>query len=224
MKKFISAAIVLCLLACCLAGCGDKSIDGTETVILNNSESPVVTEKDGGLSRNEKGEVFVVVTQPDGSVLEDENGNPATTAVEIEAAITTGRVVDYSAFSITLPNDWTPGASYQEINLYSEDETNHIVIYTDKKSAEKEEMPAEALFGMIIQAQPDCSVTTDEITVAGVAATRTHVAFNSFEDTKVLNYYSFSNDTWNYGVLCYSADENVKDSEFEDILNLMVLY
>ncbi len=231
MKKFLALSLTAALFCTAFAGCSSKNnYESGDVVPMVDGDAVVVTEEGGEVARKENGKIVVVVTNPDGQALKDENGNEVTSAVDLTHAVVLGDKIEYSLFSVTVTDGWNAGNVHDTvvINSKDKDETNKIVIYSEKKIDDNgEAMPGEKWFN-VVKGSSDVKIDKSEsaeITVAGVKAHRQvlHISSEKIE-TKVLAYYTFESDDANFGVLCYSKKAGTSEKTFEDVINTMTLY
>lgn len=223
MKKYIAAILALVVVILSFTACSKGLKDG-QLLSDGNQNYAALTEKDGNLVRDDAGQLVVLVTNERGEQVTKDDGSLETTAVGVSHAVTHGDKIEYSSFSITLPKGWRPGNSYDEINIWSEDKSEHIVIYSStSKTLEQEDEKVYGLFGMVLQAKGVSATKTDTITLAGVEAKRIRADFDD-DEIKSMIYYSFEGGRGVYGVLCYATEEKTDNSVFEEVLNTMVLY
>lgn len=231
MKRIIAPFIVLSVVLALFASCSkEPKIKDGQLVSDGAQTYAAITENDGQLARDEDGQLIVAVTDKNGDTVKDESGEDKTSAVELSHAVTLGDRIEYKTFSVLIPDGWTPGSSFDEINIWSEDRANHIVIYS--KSDLNAEEPGAQLFNLLKGTDSVAKITTDNIKLAGCEAKRTRIDFNASEATTAkddaplysASYYSFAGENAKYGIICYSEEEGTADSVFEDVLNTMVLY
>lgn len=231
MKKFIAPVLALVLILTLFASCSkEPKIKDGQIVSDGEQTYAAITEKDGQLARDEDGHLVVAVTDTNGKVVKDEAGANKTTAVPLNHAVTLGDRIEYKTFSVILPDGWEPGSSFDEINIWSENRANHIVIYskTDLNASE----PGGQLFNLLATSDSVAKTQNDTVKIAGCDAKRTRVDFNVTESTSSeddaplysATYYSFTGTNAKFGVICYSEEKGTADSVFEEVLNTMVLY
>lgn len=231
MKKILCIALSLIAIATAFAACGKSSIKDTAIVPGVNGEIAAVTQENGDSLRDDDGNMIVVVTNPDGKPIKDENGENATMPVEISHCMVIGDKIEYSSFSVTIPDGWKAGKVYDRAVINSDDknETDKIVIVS-KPLSEYDPAgaaPGSELFSLTLGSDQIkvTKNTKDKVTIAGVEAERTRVDLTSdVIETRVLSYYQFQGPNSVYGVTCYSKDASTADKVFEEVLNTMVLY
>ncbi len=231
MKKIIAPVLALVVILTLFASCSkEPKIKDGQIVSDGEQTYAAITEKDGQLARDEEGQLIVAVTDTNGKVVKDESGENATSAVDLSHAVTLGDRIEYKTFSVILPDGWEPGSSFDEINIWSEDRANHIVIYS--KADLNADEPGSQLFNLLSSSDSVAKTKNDSVKIAGCDAKRTRVDFNvaesaSSDDDAPLysaTYYSFKGANSQFGVICYSEEKGTADSVFEEVLNTMVLY
>lgn len=231
MKKILCIALSLITITAAFAACGKSTIKNTAIVPGVNGEVAAVTQENGDSVRDDDGKMMVVVTNPDGKPLKDENGDNVTQPVDVSHCMVIGDKIEYSSFSVTITKGWKAGQVYDRAVINSDDknETNKIVIVSKPLSEYDVNgaAPGSELFSLTL-ASDQITVkknTKDKVTIAGVEAERTRVDLTSDTiETRVLSFYQFQGPNSVYGVTCYSKDASTADKVFEDVLNTMVLY
>lgn len=111
MKKYVAIVLALVIVAACFSACGNKEtlpdVDGAEVVTdtLGNVY-PVSTDEDGNVTRNAEGEIELIVTDADGDAVKDDDGNYVTEIADLDNGIRLGNRVEYTKFSVFVPDDW----------------------------------------------------------------------------------------------------------------------
>lgn len=116
MKRLIALAAVAATAVCCFTACGDKKIDGTETVTLEDGHTiAVVTEEGGDVSRNERGDILIVETDENGKAVKDEDGNEVTKVAELNTAFVYGNRIEFKDYYLVIPDGWENEMSYADL-------------------------------------------------------------------------------------------------------------
>lgn len=107
-KKIIAVACVLVILAVTLAACGSKYL-----VVENDDgmEYAAVTDEEGKTVVNEQGDIVVYVTDVDGDLVTDTNGEPQTNSITIPSVIADGDTVETADYTLTMPDGWTANSN-----------------------------------------------------------------------------------------------------------------
>ena len=112
MKKYFAVVLTLIIVAACFTACGgDKDkipeVDGAQVVTDDvGAVYPVSTNENGEYSRNENGEIELIVTKENGKPEKDENGNVVTEIADLDDGVVLGNRAEYNKFSILIPDDW----------------------------------------------------------------------------------------------------------------------
>lgn len=107
-KKIIAVACVLVVLAVTLAACGSKYL-----IVENDDgmEYAAVTDEEGNTVVNEQGDIVVYVTDVDGDLVTDTNGEPQTNSITIPSVIADGDTVETADYTLTMPDGWTANSN-----------------------------------------------------------------------------------------------------------------
>lgn len=107
-KKIIAVACVLVILAVTLAACGSKYL-----IVENDDgmEYAAVTDEEGNTVVNEQGDIVVYVTDVDGDLVTDTNGEPQTNSITIPSVIADGDTVETADYTLTMPDGWTANSN-----------------------------------------------------------------------------------------------------------------
>lgn len=92
-----------------------KDLDPNKYVMQKIDEKPyiVVLGEDGKHVKNDKNQILVVLTDENGNVVFDENGNPKTTWLDVSGTLTDRTGISGNGFTISIPAGWKPhGAGY----------------------------------------------------------------------------------------------------------------
>lgn len=116
MKRNISLFLIIAFIVACFASCSEQKFDGGELVTdYAGKDYAVVTETDGGLSRDENGNAIYLVTNESGKNVTDKNGENITEAAEIKHGLVFGKRVEFQDFSLEIPNGWSCAAYFNEL-------------------------------------------------------------------------------------------------------------
>lgn len=101
-KKIIAVALVLVLIATAFAGCkkGEKYVDA------DGYEHLLCLDEEGNTILNDEGKLVVYLTEPDGSIKEDEDGEPMTGLVAFPEQVVNGNTLETPDYKITLSDEW----------------------------------------------------------------------------------------------------------------------
>lgn len=116
MKRSISLLLILVVVLSCLAACSKQKFDGGELVTDSaGKDYAVVTEADGGLARNEDGNAIVLVTNENGKNVTDRNGENVTEIETLRHGLVFGKRVEFQDYSLEIPDGWSCAANYNEL-------------------------------------------------------------------------------------------------------------
>ncbi len=241
MKKSLVILTAFILVLTVFTGCGNK-IKGTENVTMAGmGEMAAVTQEDGALARDEDGRMIVPMTGENGEPIKNSEGEVVTTAVAVSAATVIGDIVESRYFRVSIPKGWQYSQSNQTVILDTDDAdaTSKMVISARSKEeqAGKTETPGEKLFKFTRDASVVTKEETTKLKIAGVDATCTRVEISGAKvnenvskeqaenfKLRVICYYTFEGENAVYGVRCESKDAKISNSEFEKVLDTLVLY
>ncbi len=113
MKKYLALFISAIIILATFAGC--KKAETIKTA--DNKEIPAVTQKDGGVIRDEAGNLIVYVTEANGRLTKGEDGEYVTSPVALERPIVVGRRVEAPLYSINIPNGWSDKLTVTDLDI-----------------------------------------------------------------------------------------------------------
>lgn len=118
MKKYI--AIIICAITVlgCFASCSAKA-DLIE-------DYPAVTEKDGGVIRDEAGNLIVYVTDINGKIEKGEDGEKKTSPVALEHPIVVGRRVEGPTYALNIPDGWSDKLTAADLDIVRDGTKDNI--------------------------------------------------------------------------------------------------
>ncbi len=123
MKKYFALILSVVLVLTCLTACKAKVKEG---LVLEGESHPIATNSNGGIQRDENGNLVVMVTDSNGKNVKDENGEYKTNPVAFDHAIVIGDRIECSEFALTIPNGWSNLNSFTGVQI-QKDGTDHIV-------------------------------------------------------------------------------------------------
>lgn len=109
MKKYIAIIICAVIVLGCFASCSKKPDDV--------SGYPAVTEKDGGVIRDEAGNLIVYVTDINGKIEKGEDGEKVTSPVALEHPIVVGRRVEGPTYALNIPDGWSDKLTSADLDI-----------------------------------------------------------------------------------------------------------
>lgn len=101
-KKIIAIALVLIVIATCFTACkkGEKYID------KDGYEHLLCLDEEGNTILNDEGKLVVYITEPDGKIREDEDGEPMTGYVAFPEQVIKGNTLETPDYKMTLSDEW----------------------------------------------------------------------------------------------------------------------
>ena len=135
MKKYFALIITAIIVLTCFTACKPKIKGGEVFTDAANNNYAAVTKEDGGIERDQAGNLIVLVTDSNGRNVKDDNGEYETKAVAIEHALVVGNRIECPRFAITIPNGWSDKLSFTDLVL-TKDGTKDVIkvsVSTDKK-------------------------------------------------------------------------------------------
>ncbi len=115
MKKYFSLILTFVLILTCFAACKPSIKDGTVVTEFGGKGHAAVTEADGGVKRDEAGNLIVLVTDENGKQVKDENGNYQTNPVGIDHALVIGDTIEMPEYSFQIPDGWSNSVSFEDL-------------------------------------------------------------------------------------------------------------
>ena len=141
MKKYLALILTFALLLVCFTACKPSIKEGAIVTEFGGGQGhAAVTEADGGVKRDDAGNLIVLVTDENGRQVKDENGEYQTNPVAIDHALIVGNTIEMPEYSIQMPNGWSNLTSYEEL-IIQKDGTSDVL----KISVIKDESYAEIL-------------------------------------------------------------------------------
>ncbi len=128
MKKYFALILTFVLILTCFAACKPSIKDGTLVTELGGKEFAAVTEADGGLKRDEAGNLIVLVTDEHGRNVKGENGEYATNPIAIDHALVIGDTIEMPEYSIKIPSGWSNSVSFENLVLQREGSADVLTI------------------------------------------------------------------------------------------------
>lgn len=136
MKKLIAVLIVFMVVLTCFSACKRQNVikgGVMATDFKGNGVAAVVTKEDGGIIRDEAGNVIVLATDKNGNSYK-EKGEYVTKAVAVDHAIIFGKHVEMPDFAIDIPNGWSDAKSYDMLNIQKDGTNTKISIFSDREA------------------------------------------------------------------------------------------
>ncbi len=128
MKKYFALILTFVLILTCFAACKPSIKDGTVVTEFGGNEIAAVTEADGGLKRDEAGNLIILVTDEHGRNVKGENGEYETNPVAIDHALVIGDTIEMPEYSIKIPNGWSNSVSFENLVLQRDGSADVLTI------------------------------------------------------------------------------------------------
>lgn len=124
MKKYFALIMCAIIILTTFAACKPKAelIEGYAAV----------TKEDGGVIRDEAGNIIVHVTDANGRQVEGEDGEYVTTPIALERPIVVGRRVEAPLYSINIPNGWSDKLTAADLDIIRDGTKDNLRIATVK--------------------------------------------------------------------------------------------
>lgn len=117
MKKIFALTISIIVILTCFAGCKAKIKNGALLTNAAGENFAVATKADGGIQRDEAGNLIVLVTDENGRNVKGDGGEYLTNPVALEHALVVGNRVECNEYSVVIPNGWSDAASFNGMNI-----------------------------------------------------------------------------------------------------------
>lgn len=138
MKKYFALILTFVLILTCFAACKPSIKDGALVTEFGGKNHAAVTEADGGIKRDEAGNIIVLETDSNGRNVKGEDGNYVTNPVAIDHALVIGDTIEMPEYSIQIPNGWSNNVSFENLVITRDGtaDTLTISVVGDKSLAE----------------------------------------------------------------------------------------
>lgn len=125
MKKFFAVIISVILILTAFAGCKKKA----ETIkTADNKEIAAVTQENGGIIRDEAGNMVVYVTEANGKLTKGDDGEYVTTPLALERPIVVGRRIEAPLYSINIPDGWSDKLTVSDLDIIKDGTKDNLRI------------------------------------------------------------------------------------------------
>ncbi len=128
MKKYFALILTFVLILTCFTACKPSIKDGTLVTEFGGKEIAAVTEADGGIKRDEAGNLIVLVTDENGKNVKGENGEYETNPVALEHALVIGDTIEMPEYSIQIPNGWSNTVSFENLVLKRDNSADTLTL------------------------------------------------------------------------------------------------
>lgn len=138
MKKYFALILTFVLILTCFAACKPTIKDGALVTEYGGKNHAAVTEADGGIKRDEAGNIIVLETDEHGRNVKGEDGNYVTNPVALDHALVIGDTIEMPEYSIQIPNGWSNSVSFENLVITRDGtaDTLTISVIGDKNLAE----------------------------------------------------------------------------------------
>lgn len=118
MKKIFALIICAIVVLTCFTACKPKAdlVEGYAAV----------TKEDGGVIRDQAGNIIVHVTDANGRHVEGEDGEYVTTPIALEHPIVVGRRVEAPFYSINIPDGWSDKLTVSDLDIIKDGTKDNI--------------------------------------------------------------------------------------------------
>lgn len=221
MKKYIAAALALMLVACVFTACGKKP-KGTEAVTIEGGSTlAVVTKEDGGLDRNEHGDIMMVVTEENGNVVTDAAGEQETTRVNLKTAFVYDNKIEFEDYYLEIPDGWSNSSSWSDLVISKDGSDERIsIMRSEEKTLEEAFSGTQEMFDKITEMNPKAVQKKSGVKIGDDTITLLSCYSETKEDKTYLAYGYLEKDGALYTFMISAKRDLSEDfSEIEKILN-----
>jgi hypothetical protein len=221
MKKYIAVALALMLTACVFTACGKKP-QGTEAVTIEGGSTlAVITKEDGGLDRNEHGDIMMVVTEENGNVVTDAAGEQETTRVNLKTAFVYDNKIEFENYYLEIPDGWSNSSSWSDLVISKDGSDERIsIMRSEEKTLEEAFAGTQEMFTKITEMNPDAVQKKSGINIGDDTITLLSCYSETKEDKTYLAYGYLEKDGALYTFMISAKHDLSEDfSEIEKILN-----
>ena len=138
MKKYFALILSVIVILGCFTACKPEIKNGIIISDAADRDYAAVTEEDGGIARDQAGNLIVLATDEHGRNVKDDNGEYETYQVQIDHALVVGNKIECKDYSLSIPNGWSDKMSYADL-IISRDGTEDVlkISVTDDSSLTK---------------------------------------------------------------------------------------
>jgi len=141
MKKYFALILTALVLMTTFSACKGNWKGGELITERGGKEYAAVTNENGGIVRDDAGNIVVMVTDKNGNNVKGENGEYATNQVGIDHALQVGNRMEMPGYSINIPSGWSNEKSHSTLSLAKDGSADKLKIMTisaaDKTLAQK---------------------------------------------------------------------------------------
>ncbi|MBQ3045640.1 MAG: hypothetical protein IJO03_00910 [Clostridia bacterium] len=168
MKKYF--ALILCALTVltCFTACAPKAelVDGYAAV----------TKEDGGVIRDQAGNIIVHVTDENGRQVEGEDGEYVTTPIALEHPIVVGRRIEAPDYAINIPDGWSDKLTEADLDIMKDGTKDNLRILVLRDTTLNDVLESRAAtINTLMKNFPSAEFGTKSVTVGdGISAQYTY--------------------------------------------------
>lgn len=149
MKKYFALIITLMVVLTCFTSCKAKLKGGQYINTAAGGEGyAAVTKSDGGVVRDEAGNLIVLVTDENGKNVKGDDGEYQTNRVALEYALVVGNRIECPTYAINIPNGWEDSISFNDL-VIKKTGTNDILKISTHKDASADDLAEQTKTGFI---------------------------------------------------------------------------
>ena len=223
MKKIFALTFAAMIILTCFTACKPKIKNG---IVIQNQAGDsyaAVTKTDGGIARDDAGNVILLVTDANGKNVKDANGEYATKIVALDSALVVGDVIECNDFAMTIPNGWSNEKSYTELMIRKDGTEDLITVNSLRNvSLAKTLQDTVALIDNIKKLNPGAKITNTSVDVLGKKANLIsgYAADDGTGKSAFLGYIIFSHEGTVFSCnLISNHDMNENLDEYLKIIN-----
>ncbi|MBR2730452.1 MAG: hypothetical protein IKD72_00495 [Clostridia bacterium] len=221
MKKVIVILICMLLTLTCLTACKAKLKNGA---VLSGGgyDYAAVTNEDGGIQRDEAGNIVVLVTNEKGKNVKGDDGEYATQAVALRGALVVGNRIECPDYSLNIPNGWSDYLSGSDLMIQRDGTKDIIKIITTRDGDLTQSMKqASDLIDKMKAFSADTEYVNRSVKVLDMDGQlfSVFVPDNGSGASSYLGYIFFEHNGVVYSCML-TSDRNMND-KMEDILSIL---
>ena len=221
MKKITVILLCLVLAMTCLTACKAKLKNGA---VLSGGgyDYAAVTNEDGGIQRDDAGNIVVLVTNDKGKNVKDDNGEYATKAVALRGALVVGNRIECPDYRMNIPNGWSDYLSASDL-MIQRDGTKDVIKIIATRDADLSSSMKQAsdLIDKMKAVSADTVYDNRSVKVLDMDAQlfSVYVPDNGTGAASYLGYIFFEHSSVVYSCML-TSDRNLNDS-MEEILSIL---
>ena len=169
MKKYFALIITLLVVLTCFTSCKAKLKGGQYINTAAGGEGyAAVTKADGGVVRDDAGNLIVLVTDENGKNVKGDDGEYQTNRVALEYALVVGNRIECPTYAINIPNGWEDSISFNDLVIKKSGTKDFLRIAThgDTSIDKLAEQAKTGLIDAAIAQYPDAVYETKGIKIS----------------------------------------------------------